>query len=149
MPLVINTNLVGKQGEGLIRQPTDLNVPNRALTGWLVNIEENFEAGFDRGTGRPGPRGGAAAAPGSKALGTIPGDIALPWMRGAFDRPEQSGSFKTLRLASSARRETYLVTHLGGETLEICLGLVDKALYAERYLQSFAGRPAHPYYGRV
>ena len=96
MPLVINTNLVGKQGEGPIRQPTDLNVPNRALTGWLVNIEANFEAGFDRVTGRPGARGGTAPAPGSKALGTTVSDIALPWMRGAFDRPEQSGSFKTL-----------------------------------------------------
>jgi len=70
MPLVVNTNLVGKQGEHPMRQPTDLHVPNRALTGWLVNIEENFEAGFDRVTGRPGARGGAAPAPGSKALGT-------------------------------------------------------------------------------
>src|SRR5262249_38861051 len=32
---------------------------------------------------------------------------------------------------------------------EISLGLVDKALYAERYLENFAGRPSHPYYGRV
>ena len=149
MPLTVNTNLPGKPGDGPLRQPTDLNVPRRALTGWLVNIEENFQAGFDRKTGRPGPRGGAAAAPGSNALGTVPGDIALPWVRGAFDRPEQIGTFKTLRLASPERRETYLVTHLGGETLEISLGLIDKALYAERYLQNFAGRPEHPYYGRV
>src|SRR5215471_17226721 len=125
MPLVVNTNLAGKQGGGPIQQPTDLNVPARALTGWLVNIEENFEAGFDRTTGRPGPRGGATAAPGSNPLGTTPGDIVLPWLRGAFDRPERGGSFKTLRAASPARRETYLVTHLGGETLEISLGLVD------------------------
>ena len=34
-------------------------------------------------------------------------------------------------------------------SLEISLGLVDKALYAERYLQNFTGRPTHPYYGRV
>src|SRR5437899_3755380 len=74
MPLVINTNLVGKQGEGPIRQPTDLNVPNRALTGWLVNIEDNFEVGFDRVTGRPGARCGTAPAPGSKALGTTVSD---------------------------------------------------------------------------
>jgi hypothetical protein len=149
MPLVVNTNLAGKQGGGPIQQPTDLDVPARALTGWLVNIQENFEAGFDRATGRPGPRGGATAVPGSNPLGTTLGDIALPWIRGPFDRPEQGSSFKTLRLASPERRETYLVTHLGGETLEISLGLVDKALYAEGYLQNFAGRPSHPYYGRV
>src|SRR5262249_56301893 len=77
------------------------------------------------------------------------GDIALPWIRGRFDHAEQGSTFKTLRLASPERRQTYLVTHLGGETLEISLGLVDKALYAERYLQNFAGRPSHPYYGRV
>src|SRR5262249_52846008 len=103
----------------------------------------------DRTTGRPGMRGDAAAAPGSSPLGTAVGDIALPWIRDAFNSPEQGGSFKTLRQASIARRDTYLVTHLGGETLEISLGLVDKALYAERYLQNFASRPAHPYYGRV
>src|SRR5262245_17438181 len=147
MPLVVNTNLAGKPGP--MRQPTDLAVPSRALAGWLVNIEENFEAGFDRATGRPGPRGGARAAPESTPLGTVTADIALPWMRNAFDRPERNGSFKTLRLASPERRETYLVTHLGGETLEVSLGLVDKAVYAERYLQNFAGRPSHPYYGRV
>src|SRR5262249_25002894 len=56
MPLVVDTKLAGKQGGGPLRQPTDLDVPARALTGWLVNIEENFQAGFDRGTGRPGPR---------------------------------------------------------------------------------------------
>ena len=28
-------------------------------------------------------------------------------------------------------------------------GLVDKALYAERYLRNFAGDPAHPYHNRV
>ena len=149
IPLVVNTNLEGKAGEGPIWQPTDLSVPNRARTGWLVNIEENFEAGFDRLSGKPGQRGGAAAALGSKALGAIVDDITLPWVRNAFVRPDQSGSFKTLRMASPARRETYLVTHLGGETLEISLGLVDKALYGERYLQNFAGRPTHSYYGRV
>src|SRR5262249_866594 len=134
---------------GPLRQPTDFDLPARALTGWLVNIEENFQAGFDRRTGRPGPRGGAAAAPGSDALGTVPVGLVLPWLRDAFDRPEQGGTFKALRRASPERRDTYLVTHVGGETLEISLGLVDKALYAERYLQNFAGRPAHPYYGRV
>src|SRR5262249_51067192 len=77
------------------------------------------------------------------------GDIALPWIRGRFDHAEQGSTFKTPRRASPERRDTYLVTHVGGETLEISLGLVDKALYAERYLQNFAGRPAHPYYGRV
>ncbi|TMK80588.1 MAG: hypothetical protein E6G47_06670 [Actinobacteria bacterium] len=114
-----------------------------------MNLEENFDAGFDRVTGKPGPRNGASAAPGSGALGTVLGDIALPWMRGAFDRPEQTSSFKRLRMASPARRQSYLVTHLGGETLETTLSLVDKALYAERYLQNFTGHPAHPYYGRV
>jgi hypothetical protein len=149
MPLVIDTNLDGKQSEHPIWQPTDHDARRRALTGWLVNIEDNFQAGFDRLTGKPGPRGGAVPAPGSKALGTVPGDIAMPWIRGAFAHPDQNRSFKTLRMASAARRESYLVTHLGGETLEISLGLVDKALYGERYLQNFAGRPAHPYYGRV
>jgi hypothetical protein len=149
MPLVIDANIDGKRNEHPIWQPTDNDARRRALTGWLVNLEENFEAGFDRVTGKPGPRGGASAAPGSRALGTVLGDIALPWMHGAFDRPDQTNSFKALRMASPARRESYLVTHLGGETLETSLGLVDKALYAERYLQNFAGRPAHPYYGRV
>jgi hypothetical protein len=114
-----------------------------------VNLEENFEAGFDRVTGKPGPRGGTSAAPGGRPLGTVLGDIALPWMLGAFDHPDRSSSFKTLRMASPARRESYLVTHLGGATLETSLGLVDKALYAERYLRNFAGQPVHPYYGRV
>lgn len=149
IPLVIDTNLDGKRNEHPIWQPTDNDARSRALTGWLVNLEENFEAGFDRVTGKPGPHGGASAAPGGKPLGTVLGDIALLWMRGAFDRPDQTSSFKTLRMASPTRRESYLVTHLGGETLETSLGLVDKALYAERYLQNFAGRPAHPYYGRV
>jgi hypothetical protein len=110
-----------------------------------VNIEENFAAGFDRATDRPGPRGGTTAAPRSNPLGTTFGDIALPWIRGPFDHPEQGSTFKTLRLASPEQREMYLVTHLGGETLEFSLSLVEKALYAERYLQNFAGRPSHPY----
>ncbi len=110
MPLVIDTNLDGKRNEHPMWQPTDHDARSRALTGWLVNLEENFEAGFDRVTGKPGPRGGASGMPGSRALGTVLGDIALPWIRGAFDRPDQTSSFKTLRMASPARRESYLVT---------------------------------------
>src|SRR5207245_474268 len=98
--------------------PSDSDARRRALTGWLVNLEENFEAGFDRVTGKPDPRGGVSAAPGSKPLGTIRGHIALPWMRDAFVRPDQTSSFKTLRMASPARSGSYLVTHLGGDTLE-------------------------------
>src|SRR5262249_29904816 len=96
------------------------------------------------------PRGGKSAGSGSEVpLGSVGRDITVPWLRGAFDRPGAVSSFKALRSASPARSETYLVTHLGGETLETSLGLVDKALYAERYLQNFAGNPAHPYFGRV
>ena len=149
MPLVITTGLNGKQNEHPVWRPSDSDASTRALTGWLVNIEENFEAGFDSRTGKPGPRGGKSAAPGSVPLGSVGQDITVPWLRGAFDRPAALSSFKALRWTSPARSETYLVTHLGGETLEISLGLIDKALYAERYLQNFAGRPAHPYYGRV
>lgn len=149
VPLVIDTNLDGRQNEHPIWKPIDHDASGRALTGWLVNLDENVEAGFDTVTGKPGPRGGKSAPPGSGALGTVRADITLRWIHGAFDRPDRDGSFKTLRAAAPARRGTYLVTHLGGETLEISLGLVDKALYAERYLQNFVGRPAHPYYGRV
>jgi hypothetical protein len=105
MPLVIDTNLDGKRNEHPVWQPSDFDARSRALTGWLVNLEENFEAGFDRATGKPAPRGGASATAGSKALGAVVGDIALPWLRGPFDRPRpDTSSFKTLRMASPARR---------------------------------------------
>jgi uncharacterized protein (TIGR03790 family) len=149
MPLAVTTGLDGRQSEHPIWRPSNADASTRTLTGWLVNIEENFEAGFDSRTGKPGPRGGKSAAPGSAPLGSGLQDIAMDWLRGAFDRPGVSSSFKTLRWASPARSETYLVTHLGGTTLEISLGLVDKALYGERYLQNLAGRQAHPYYARV
>ena len=147
MPLVVRTKL-DKQNEHPIWKPSDADADTRALGGWLVNVEENFQAGVAV-TGKPGPRGGPSARQGSGPLGGALDDIALAWIRGAFERPDPPLSFKTLRAASPARRETYLVTHLGGETLEISRGLVDKALYAERYLQNFAAQPAHPYQGRV
>jgi hypothetical protein len=149
LPLVVETNLDGRRNEHPIWRPTHHNAHTRALTGWLVNVEENVAAGFEPVTGKPGSHGVKSAAVGVSTLGSEPADIALPWILGAFDRPERISSFKTLRATSPARRDTYLVTHLGGETLEISLGLVDKALYAERYLQNFAGNPAHPYHGRV
>jgi uncharacterized protein (TIGR03790 family) len=149
MPLGVRTKLDGKQNEHPMWKPTDADADTRALGGWLVNVEENFQAGYDAVTGKPGPRGGTSAAPGSGPLGSALDDIALAWIRGAFERPDATLSFKKLRAASPARRETYLVTHLGGETLDISRGLVDKALYAERYLQNVAGRPALPYHGRV
>jgi hypothetical protein len=105
MPLVVDTRFGGKQREHPIWKPTDYDAGNRALTGWLVNREENFEVGFDPVTGKPGKRGGKSAAPGSSALGTVLGDIALPWIRGAFDRPDETTSFKRLRAASPARRD--------------------------------------------
>ena len=149
MPLVVDTKLEGKRNEHPIWKPSDHDARRRALTGWLVNLEENVEAGFDAATGKPGLRDRKSAAPGKGPLGSVAADIGVPWIRGAFDRPDRPVSFKSLRASFPARRDTYLVTHLGGETLEISLGLVDKALYAERYLQNFAGHPAHPYYGSV
>jgi hypothetical protein len=149
MPLVVETNLDAKRGEHPIWKSGDYNASPRALMGWLVNLGENFEAGFDHSTGKPGPRGGKAAPAGSPALGTLLTDLRAPWMLGAFEHPDRRTSFTMLRAADPARRDTFLATHLGGDTLEISLGLVDKALYAERYLRNFAGDPAHPYYGRV
>ena len=116
MPLVIDTRLEGKRNEHPLWKPTHHDAQTRTLAGWLVNIEENWEAGLDPATGKPGPRGGKAATPGSGALGTVRDDVTMPWMHGAFDRPDRGVSFKTLRAASPARRETYLVTHLGAET---------------------------------
>ena len=47
-----------------------------------MNIEENWEAGLDPATGKPGPRGGKSATPGSGALGTVRDDVTVPWMHG-------------------------------------------------------------------
>jgi len=148
MPLAITTGLNGKQNEHPIWKPSEADASTRTLTGWLVNLEENFEAGLDSRTGKPGPRGGKTAAPGTVPLGGVFKDITVPWLSNVFDRPG-TGSFKTLRRASPARSETYLVTHLGGDSLELSLGLVAKALYAERSMRNFAGHPEHPYYGRA
>jgi len=43
----------------------------------------------------------------------------------------------------------FLITRLDAPTAELAKGLVDKALYAERYLNNWAGQPHHPYYLRI
>jgi len=43
----------------------------------------------------------------------------------------------------------FLVTRLDGPDAQTACGLVDKALYAERYLRNWAGAPTTAYYGRV
>ncbi len=43
----------------------------------------------------------------------------------------------------------FLVTRLDAPTPARAKGLVDKALYAERHLNNWAGQPAHPYYTRI
>jgi len=42
----------------------------------------------------------------------------------------------------------FLVTRLDAPTPALAKSLVDKALYAERYLNNWAGQPNHPYYAR-
>src|SRR5262249_10171000 len=41
MPLIVDTKLDGKQSEHPVWKPSDYDASTRALTGWLVNLEEN------------------------------------------------------------------------------------------------------------
>ena len=149
IPLTVRTGLDGRAGEHPVWDKTTHDASTRALTGWLVNLEENFEAGVDPATGKPGPPGGRRAEPGAPPLGARRGQIVFGAVHTLLARTDGSRSFRVVRDELPPDRTAYLVVHLGGDTVEISRGLVDKALYGERYLQSYAGQPDHPYYGRV
>ncbi len=68
------------------------------------------------------------------------------------DNPVTAQHFKALRDGEWPAFNSYgyfLVTRLDGPDAPTACGLVDKALYAERYLRNWAGAPTTAYYGRV
>ena len=70
------------------------------------------------------------------------------------DNPATAQHFKALRdsewPAFYVNSYGYFpVTRLDGPDAQTACGLVDKALYAERYLRNWAGAPTTAYYGRV
>ncbi len=43
----------------------------------------------------------------------------------------------------------FLVTRIDAPNVELAKGLIDKAIYAEHYLNNWAGQPEHKYYGKL
>jgi len=136
----------------------------RSLDAFLMNPYLMYDNGlyYTNGNNRPGT---ASYLPGS--YGDMWGDdyfeIGLGNLYGITDwnkyyddadNPSNSKDFKGLRDAEWPNfipwsYGYFLVTRIDGPGKDVAIGLVDKTLYAERYIRNWAGSKETNFYGRI
>ena len=129
VPLCVNTHFDRSTHPVWPNGSYDHNI--RCLDQWLVNVDPNVAAGYNAGTGQPG-------------VGTARNDNRMLYYYKTTKNTV--APFSSFRDANRTTRNYYLVTRIDGPSLMHAQGLVDKALYAERYLKNFTSTPTHAYH---
>jgi len=113
----------------------------RSLDQWLVNIDTNVAGTYEAGTNRP------IRTAGGSYIGVTQQELFPSWYSHITRYTASPTTFKEARDLNRAYYNYYLVTRIDGHSLMHAKSLVDKALYAERYLQNLSATPEHPYHG--
>ncbi|RLD10658.1 MAG: hypothetical protein DRI44_05490 [Chlamydiae bacterium] len=136
----------------------------RSLDLMLCNVYRRFYGGIVWTNNLPKP-GRAASCP--YGYGAFWGDdqveigapsnssteITIPLYYGKANNPATAKHFSKLRKEDGnfnyESNGFFLVTRIDAPNADLAKGLVDKAIYAEHYLNNWAGNPNHKYYARL
>jgi len=136
----------------------------RSLDAFLMNPYLMFDNGlyFTNGNNRPGTASYLDASYGAMwgddnfeiGYGNLTGFTAWNKYYDDANNPANSKHFKELRDADLPNfipwsYGYFLVTRIDGPGKDVAIGLIDKTLYAERYIRNWAGNSDTNYYGRV
>jgi len=136
----------------------------RSLDAFLMNPYLMFDNGlyFTSGNNRPGTASYLDASYGDMwgddyfeiGLGNLYGITAWNKYYDKAENPADSKHFKELRDAEWPNfipwsYGYFLVTRIDGPGKDVAIGLVDKTLYAEKYIRNWAGFPETNFYGKV